>query len=100
MNASFNDHASLYTFAKTNPSFGNKRAGHLGAKALEALVWAVQGVRIKGVKTINCEACSRGKASSTSFGETGNTRQKDRSEEFYGTFSCSKDFSMASITLL
>jgi hypothetical protein len=29
---------------------------------LEALVWAIQEVRIKGVKTINCEAYSRGKA--------------------------------------
>jgi hypothetical protein len=37
---------------------------------------------------------------STFFGETGNTRQEDRFGEFYGTFSCSKDLSMASITLL
>jgi hypothetical protein len=45
----------------------HRRAGHLGAEALEALVWAVQGVRIKEIKTIDCEACSRGKATQHIF---------------------------------
>jgi hypothetical protein len=49
------------------PELWHRRAGHLGAKALKALVWAVQGIRIKKVKTINCEACSRGKATQHIF---------------------------------
>jgi hypothetical protein len=49
------------------PELWHRRAEHLGAEALEALVWAVQGVWIKGVKTINCEACSKGKATQHIF---------------------------------
>jgi hypothetical protein len=35
------------------------RAGHLGAAALEALVYSAQNVKIKGISRINCEVCAK-----------------------------------------
>jgi hypothetical protein len=35
------------------------RAGHLGAAALEALVYSAQNVEIKGIPRINCEVCAK-----------------------------------------
>jgi hypothetical protein len=49
------------------PELWHRRAKHLSAEALKALVWAVQGVRIKKIKTIDCEACSKGKATQHIF---------------------------------
>jgi hypothetical protein len=56
----------IYT-REDEPELWHRRAEHLGAEALKALVWAVQEVRIKGVKTIDCEACSKGKATQHIF---------------------------------
>jgi hypothetical protein len=36
--------------------------GHLGKEALERLVSNVYGVKIKGLLTINCQACLQAKA--------------------------------------
>jgi hypothetical protein len=38
------------------------RMGHLGKEALERLVSSVYGVKIKGLLTINCQACLQAKA--------------------------------------
>jgi hypothetical protein len=52
---------------ENEPELWHRRAKHLGAEALEALVWAIQGVRIKGIKTIDCKACSKKKATQHIF---------------------------------
>ncbi|KAL6414061.1 reverse transcriptase family protein [Ilyonectria robusta] len=40
----------------------HRRLGHLNPDALDQLVMTTQGTRIKGPTTINCKACSLGKA--------------------------------------
>lgn len=40
----------------------HKRLGHPGPSALEHLVQRAEGVRIKGVPTVKCDACGRAKS--------------------------------------
>jgi hypothetical protein len=100
MNASFNDHASLYTLAKTNPSFGTGEQNTWAQKHWRHWCGQFRDYKSKELKRLTARHVPKEKRRSTFFGETGNTKQKNRSKESCGTFSCSKNLSMANITLL
>ncbi|RAQ98619.1 reverse transcriptase domain protein [Stemphylium lycopersici] len=42
-----------------SPEIWHQRAGHLGPRALEALVEAARGVRIKGIERVKCKHCAQ-----------------------------------------
>ena len=46
---------------KANAAIWHKRMGHPGPQALEHLVQQSQGVRIKGIPTVKCNACGKAK---------------------------------------
>jgi hypothetical protein len=100
VNASFNDYASLYIFAKTNLSFGTKEQDTWAQKHWRHLYKQFREYGSKELKRLTARHVPEERRYSTSFGEIGNTRQEDRFRKFCGTFFCSKDLSMASITLL
>ena len=47
---------------KTSATLWHKRLGHPGPSAIEHLVHQSQGVRIKGVTTVECNVCGRAKS--------------------------------------
>jgi hypothetical protein len=100
VNASFNGYASSYTFAKTNPSFGTKEQDTWAQKHWRHWCGQFREYGLKELKRLIARHVPEERRRSTFFGETGNIRQEDRFEESCGTFFYSKDFSMASITLL
>jgi hypothetical protein len=64
-NTAFHTHASSRTprAARKSPSIiWHKRLGHPGPSAIEHLVQQAEGVRIKGVTTVECNSCGRAKA--------------------------------------
>jgi hypothetical protein len=100
INASFNDYASSYIFAKMNPSFSTEKQDTWAQKHWRHWYRQFKKYGLKELKRLIARHVLEEKRHSTSLGETGNTRQEDRSGEFCGTFSYSKDLSMANITLL
>jgi hypothetical protein len=100
VNASFNDHASSYIFAKTNPSFGIGEQDTWAQKHWKHLYGQFREYGLKELKRLIARHVPEERRHSIFFGKIGNIRQEDRSGESCGTFSCSKDLSMASITLL
>jgi hypothetical protein len=100
INASSNDHASSYIFAKTNPSFGTGEQDIWAQKHWRHWCGQFREYGSKELKRLTARHVPEERRRSTFFGEIRNIRQKDRSGESCGTFSCSKDLSMASVTLL
>jgi hypothetical protein len=100
MNASFNDYASSYTFAKTNPSFGTREQNTWAQKHWRHWCGQFREYGSKKLKRLIARHVPEERRRSTFFGETGNTRQEDRFKKSCETCSCSKDLSITSITLL
>jgi hypothetical protein len=99
MNASSNDYASSYTLAKTNPSFGTGEQDTWAQKHSRHWCGQFREYGSKELKRLTARHIPEERRRSTFFGETGNIRQEDRFEKSCGTCFCSKDLSMASITL-
>jgi hypothetical protein len=100
MNASFNNYVSSYIFAKTNPSFGTGEQNTWAQKHWRHWRKQFREYGSKESKRLTERFVPEERRRSTSFGETGNIRQEDHFGKSCGTFFCSKDLSMASITLL
>jgi hypothetical protein len=100
MNASFNDYASSYILAKTNPSFGTGEQNTWAQKHWRHWYRQFRKYGSKESKRLTARHVPEERRRSTFFGEIGNIRQKDRFGKSCKTCSCSKDLSMASITLL
>jgi hypothetical protein len=100
VNASFNDYASSYILAKTNPSFGTGEQDTWAQKHWRHWCGQFREYGSKELKRLIARHVPEERRRSTFFGEIGNTRQEDRFGESCGTCSYSKDLSMASITLL
>ena len=90
------------TWTERRPATGDAmrwhlRLGHPGPQALEHLVNASKGVRIKGLKTVECEACGTSKAKRRIRREPREFKQEPGiqlaldfhdSEEGYGGYKC------------
>jgi hypothetical protein len=100
MNASFNDYASSYIFAKTNPSFSTGEQDTWAQRHWRHWYGQFRKYGSKELKRLTARHVPEERRRSTFFGEIGNIRQEDRFREFCGTFFCLKNLSMASITLL
>jgi hypothetical protein len=100
VNASFNDYASSYTLAKTNPSFGTEEQDTWAQKHWRHWCRQFRKYGSKELKRLTARHVPEERRRSTFFGETENTRQEDHFGESCKTFFCSKNLSMASITLL
>jgi hypothetical protein len=100
MNASFNNYASLYILAKTNPSFGTEKQDTWAQKHWRHLYRQFKEYGSKELKRLIARHVPEERRYSISLEETGNTRKEDRFGKSCGIFSCSKDLSMTNITLL
>jgi hypothetical protein len=83
-----------------NPNFGTKEQDIWAQKHWRHWCKQFRKYGSKKLKRLIAKHVPKERRRNIFFGETGNIRQEDRSGESCGTFSYSKDLSMASITLL
>jgi hypothetical protein len=83
-----------------NPSFGTKKQDTWAQKHWRHWYKQFKEYESKKLKRLTARHIPEKRRHSTFLRETGNTRQEDRFGEFCRTFFCSKDLSMANITLL